>query len=414
MPHAARRVVGAEREHHALVEQRADRRLGRLLQRGARRDHGGHAAAGQRRHVLVGRGVQQVGGRAAEFGGDPGRAARAVRVPAGVQPRQQPGAAARVEYPAGLFLAEPAVLAVDVDAVRAHGGRVRAPGRHRVDVVAAAAEELRRHHLRRVERDVHPRHARLVLERAEHPHVGELTVPGEVVAGLRLDRRGARLQPAGEPLADVVAQGPRVGAPGHGDGGRDAAARRGDLRVRQAGGPHGQLRVAVARVDRVRVRVDQAGGDEAAAQVLHQVDVDDVVDDAGDAARQFGRRADPGDAVIADEDGGIADDLGPGPQPADAREQPGGHRVFPSCTEARGSVLVIMSGHLPCMLDVGADRTYRRYGRHAGWLAPAARPVLHIDSVTVLHRGGSLQAPYAKPQATGSYLRVQCGPLTSK
>src|ERR1700728_1672750 len=101
--------------------------------------------------------------------------------------------APRVEYPAGLFLGEPVVLAVDVDAVRAHGGRVRAPGRHRVDVVAAAAEELRRHHLRRGERDVHPRHAPLGLQRAEDPHVGELPVPGEVVAGLRLDRRGARL-----------------------------------------------------------------------------------------------------------------------------------------------------------------------------------------------------------------------------
>ena len=157
-----------------------------------------------------------------------------MRVPAGVQPGQQPGAAARVEDPAGLFLREPAVLAVDVDAVGAHGGGVRAPGRHRVDVVAAAAEELWRHHLRRVERDVHPRHARLVLERAEHPHVGELAVPGEVVAGLRLDRRGPRLEPAGEPLADVVAQGPGVGAPGHGDRGRDTAAGRGDLRVRQA------------------------------------------------------------------------------------------------------------------------------------------------------------------------------------
>ena len=295
---------------------------------------------------------------------------------------------------------EPAVLAVDVHAVRADGGGVRAPGRHRVDVVAAAAEELGRHHLRRVERDVHPRHARLVLQRAEHPHVGQLAVPGEVVAGLRLDRGGARLQPGGEPLAHVVAEGPGVGAPGHGDRGGDAAARRGDLRVRQAGGAHGQLRVAVARVDRVRVRVDQAGGDQAAAQVLHQVDVDDVVDDAGDAARQLGRRADPGDPVIADQDGGIADDLGPGPEPADAGEQPGGHRVIPSCRRPRGSDPAIMSGHLPCMLDVGADRAYLaiRTARSDGW-HPIARPVLHIGSVTVLHRRGSLQAPSAKALA---------------
>src|SRR6202012_1346722 len=125
-------------------------------------------------------------------------------------------------------------------------------------------------------------------------------------------------EPGGKALTDVVAQGPGVGPPGHGDRGRDPAARRGDLRVGEPGGAHGQLGVAVAGVDRVRVRVDQSRGDEAAAQVLYQVDVDDVVDDAGNAAGQLGRRADPGDPVIADEDGGVADDLRPGPEPADA------------------------------------------------------------------------------------------------
>ena len=352
--------------------------------------------------------VQQVGRGAAELGRHPDRPV--LGVAAGVQPGQQPGPAARVEDPAGLFLREPAVFAVDVHAVGADGGGVGAPGADRVDVVAAAAEELGRHHLGRVERHVHPGHAGLVLERAEHPHVGQLAVAGQVVAGLRLDRGGAGLEPRGQPLAHVVAERPRVGAPGHGDRGADAAARRGDLGVGQAGRAHRQLGVPVARVDRVRVRVDQPRGHQAAAQVLHQVHVDDVIDHAGDAARKLGRRPDPGDPVVGDQDGGVADELGAGPEPADACEQPGGHRGVTGlapCPEPRGSVPAIMSATCHA-IDVGADRAYQAMQeRRDGPVGTGLRGPPHI-SVPLRYctegvRYKTLRQELRDLEATGGY-----------
>src|SRR6266550_545693 len=82
----------------------------------------------------------------ARTGGQPGRAGAGVT--AGVQPRQQARATAGGQDPARLVLGEPAFLAVHVHAVRADRGRVRAPGADRLDVVVAAAEELRRHGVR--------------------------------------------------------------------------------------------------------------------------------------------------------------------------------------------------------------------------------------------------------------------------
>src|SRR5690242_18934026 len=47
-------------------------------------------------------------------------------------------------------------------------------------------------------------------------------------------------------------------------------------------------------------------------------------------------------------------------------------------------------GHLPSIFDVGADRANNgRLGPHAAVVDRFARHVLHIGSVTVLHRGGS-------------------------
>src|SRR5262249_11436735 len=116
--------------------------------------------------------------------------------------------------------------------------------------------------------------------------------------------------------------------------------------------------VAVARVDRVRVRVDQARGDKPAAQVLHQVNIDDVIDNARDAARQLRGRADPGDTVVNGQDGGVAQDLRPGPEPTDVGQQTDGHWRFLVCREPLRSAPAIMIGHLPCFVEVGVDRTY--------------------------------------------------------
>ena len=236
--------------------------------------------------VLVGLG-EQVGGGAADLGRDLRRADALVG--ARVQPGLQADALAGHQQDAGLVRGEVAVVAVDVDAVGARGRGVAGPEAYGLDVVAAAAEVFGREHVCGEEGRVDARHRRLFFERAEHPDVGQLAVTGEVVAGLRLDRGGARADPLAEPLAHVVAEGPGVGATGHGHRGGHAAARGDDLVVGRAARAHGELGPAVARVDRVGVGVDEAGRDEPAAEVFHVVDVDDVVDDAGDALREVRR-----------------------------------------------------------------------------------------------------------------------------
>src|SRR5271157_6214563 len=122
----ARVMVGAKCDGHALVQHGAHRRPGAGLQGRAGADHRDHARLGEHGDVILGGPRQQVGGRAAHLGGQPGRAG--ARVAAGVQPRQQARAAAGVENPARLVLGEPAFLAVHVHAVRADHRGVRAPG----------------------------------------------------------------------------------------------------------------------------------------------------------------------------------------------------------------------------------------------------------------------------------------------
>src|SRR5579859_5913360 len=73
------------------------------------------------------------------------------------------------------------------------------------------------------------------------------------------------------------------------------------------------------------VRIDQAGRDEAAAEVLDLVHIDDVIDHAGYPLRQVRGGANPGDPAFAGQDRGIAEYLGPGPQPADVGQQPNSH-----------------------------------------------------------------------------------------
>ena len=81
--------------------------------------------------------------------------------------------------------------------------------------------------------------------------------------------------------------------------------------------------------DRVGVGVDQPGRDQAAAQVLHVVHVDDVVDHAG--MRWGSSAAGPAQAIRSSlhDDGGVAQDLRASPQATDIGQQPNSHRRSP-------------------------------------------------------------------------------------
>src|SRR5258708_35043774 len=77
------------------------------------------------------------------------------------------------------------------------------------------------------------------------------------------------------------------------------------------------------------VRVDQAGSDERAAQVLDVVDIDNVVDNARHAGRQLCCRPGPGNSIILDENGSITPYLGTSPQPTDIGKEPETHSSTP-------------------------------------------------------------------------------------
>src|SRR5690625_1423620 len=130
-----------------------------------------------------------------------------------------------------------------------------------------------------------------------------------------------------QPFAYRVAQRPGIGAAGHGDSGGHTAAGAGDLGLGGSAGAHRDLGVAVAGVDGMAVRVDQPGGDQAAAEVVDLVDVDDVVDDPGQALREVGGSADPGDAVVVHEHGRVTEQVGAGPQSPDVGQQSYCHRL---------------------------------------------------------------------------------------
>jgi hypothetical protein len=74
------------------------------------------------------------------------------------------------------------------------------------------------------------------------------------------------------------------------------------------------------------MRVDQARRDQPAVEVLHVIDVDDVVHDPGQALGQLSRGPYPRDPVVLGQDGGVVPHLGPRPQAPDVRQQADSHR----------------------------------------------------------------------------------------
>ncbi len=80
----------------------------------------------------------------------------------------------------------------------------------------------------------------------------------------------------------------------------------------------------------MRMRVDEAGCDQAAAEILHVINIDDVVDHARQALWQINGGAHPGDPLVLGDYGGVSEDLAPRPEPTDVGEE----------TDRHGSTLV--------------------------------------------------------------------------
>ena len=202
-----------------------------------------------------------------------------------VHPHAEAGGRAGLEHASGLLGRERAALAERVDPARVRGARgehladdevdVRVGGSVGVAVERRVLAELERHHVRAEERD-------LVGDLAGESHEALLVGDGEAVARLDLERRRAlRVQlgdEAGEPGTQLVV--------GRGTRGRDGRADAAGL-VALPGHARGELLGAVAAEHEVRVAVDEAGDDRAAADVD---DLDIGVPDACGAPRP---RADP-------------------------------------------------------------------------------------------------------------------------
>jgi len=201
-----------------------------------------------------------------------------------------------------------AALAERVDPARVRRARRQHLADDEVDVRVGVVGVLGRHHVRAEEGD-------LVGDLAGEPHEALLIGDREAVARLDFERRGAlRVQlgdERGEPGPQLVVGRRSRG----GDGRADAAGL-----VAPARHARGELLGAVAAEHEVRVAVDEPGDHRAAA---HVDDLDVGVPERAVLLRLaavlafvascevLGRvrgGADPRDATVLDEHGGIADD----------------------------------------------------------------------------------------------------------
>ena len=219
-----------------------------------------------------------------------------------VDPEPESAGPARLEDRAGLVAVEGVRrvrLAEHVDVCR--WARVAPIGeegvehgsRDEVDVVAPSVGVLGRH-------DVRTEEGRVGGELAGDPQRAQLVLDGEAVAALDLHRRRALRPGLGDAGGD---EGPQLvvgrGA-GRGDGDRDAATVVGPSRH-----PRGELGGAVAREDEVRVGVDEAGDQRAAAEVTALVGVGRLRRGADPFDE---RRPGPVRAWTAHDEGRVADD----------------------------------------------------------------------------------------------------------
>ena len=193
------------------------------------------------------------------------------------------------EHARGLLGRERDAFAERVDRIGELFARERRD--HGADVVdePVLVVRLRRHRVRAEERRHHVDVA-LASEAARGAQLLGLVVAIEPVAGLDLDRGHAfgdqRVEPR-QALRDelVLARGAR-----RLHGRHDAAAGARDLLVGGAGEAQFELVRAVARIDEMRVAIDQAGRDPAAVERDALLRVP--------AGRQIRHRADEGDAAV--------------------------------------------------------------------------------------------------------------------
>jgi hypothetical protein len=148
----------------------------------------------------------------------------------------------------------------------------------------------------------------------QEPDGGQLAFAFQVVAGLGFDGGRAAARPVGEPGRDLRLQLVRGGGAG-GPHGRLDPAGLPQLGVGRAGRAQCDLREPATGVDRVGVGVDQAGGDEGAAEV-------EGLRPRAQRFGQVGGRAGPGDVAAVDRDGGVGNHprRTRGEQPSDTGE----------------------------------------------------------------------------------------------
>src|SRR6185312_10587997 len=204
-----------------------------------------------------------------------------------------------IEYARRLDRRKADALAERIDRVCELGGGSR--GQHLVanqrDVFVGTTGELRRQGMRAEKRrpDVDAVRCRQAPGGAQHL---ELVRRIESVAGFDLDRGDAlgdkTLQPNRALRDQLVFSGGTGGAHGR----SDTAAGLRDLLVRCAREPHFELVGAIARVNQVRVAVDEPGSQPRTAAI--------VLGRGAPAGRQVASRTDPGDAAVANRQRAIA------------------------------------------------------------------------------------------------------------
>jgi len=172
--------------------------------------------------------------------------------------------------------------------------------------------------MRRQEGHLDPRQVLAVAQPRQHPRGRELAFAIEVIAGLRLDGGRATFEPHPQPSGGgLLERADRLGSRRL-DRRSNASAFLRHLGVGGSRGAPGELRHAIARVRGMGVRIDEAGGDQAAGAVVV------FADGFHQLVRLLTMRTAPRDLVAVADDRCILDHAGrcPREESADVAKAP--------------------------------------------------------------------------------------------
>ncbi len=261
-------MIGRDRDRHAGIAQRLDRRELRLAQEvvRARQQHGDRAGLRHRANPVVADVFEMIAGQRVVSRGK--RRAAHVGQLLGMELHRQPERARLVEHAPGLLDREADALAEHVDRVdQMLDVEAGEPFAHRVDVLIVASLEFRRKRVRgQVRRPDGDRP--LAREPPRDAQALRFVAFRESVAGLDLDRGDALGLQRDQAVEREQEETLAAGRARRRDRGPDAAAGLGDRFVARALKAELEFARALAGINQMRVAIDESRRNDRTAKVV--------------------------------------------------------------------------------------------------------------------------------------------------